>query len=165
MERQDAVEPSATWRSAGELRAKIEQLKGRGQFHEELAKRLRESGAQETSLTYPVSRLMTVGQGLDVCYNVQTAVDSKHKLIVHNEVTNAHTDEGCLVEMATTARDVLEVETLEAVADKGYYAGEEIKRCEEQGIVTFIPQVRVVPRLKNQLFTKDDFRYDPATDT
>lgn len=165
MERQDAAEPSTTRGSAEELRAKIEQLKGRRQFHEEIAKRLRESGTQEISLTDPDSRLMTVGQGLDVCYNVQTAVDSRHKLIVHHEVTNAHTDEGCLVEMATTARDVLEVETLEAVADKGYYAGEEIKRCEEQGIVTFIPKVRVVPRLKNQLFTKDDFRYDPATDT
>ena len=165
MERQDAAEPSVTRRSAEELRAKIEQLKGRRQFHEELAERLRESGAREISLTDPDSRLMTVGQGLDVCYNVQTAVDSKHKLIVHHEVTNAHTDEGCLVEMATAAKDVLEVETLEAVADKGYYADEEIKRCEEQGILTLIPKVRVVPRLKNQLFTKDDFRYDPLTDT
>jgi transposase len=165
MERQDAAEPSATRRSAAELRAKIEHLKERRQFHEETARRLRESGAQEISLTDPESRLMAVGQGLDVCYNVQTAVDSKHKLIVHLEVTNAQTDEGCLVGMATTAADVLEVETLEVVADKGYYAGEEIKRCEEQGIVTFIPKVRVVPRLKNQLFTKDDFRYDPRTDT
>jgi transposase len=165
MERQDAAEPSATRRSAGELRAKIEQLKGRRQFHEEIAKRLRESGVQEISLTDPDSRLMTVGQGLDVCYNVQTAVDSRHRLIVHHEVSNAHTDEGCLVGMATTAKKVLEVETLEVVADKGYYAGEEIKRCEEQGIVTYIPKVRVVPRLKNQLFTKDDFRYDPLTDT
>ena len=165
MERQDAVDPSAAGTSVEGLRAKIEQLKGRRQFHEEIAERLRESGAQEISLTDPDSRLMAVGQGLDVCYNVQTAVDSRHKLIVHHEVTNAHTDEGCLVRMATTAKDVLEVETLEAVADKGYYAGEEIKRCEEQGILTLIPKVRVVPRLKNQLFTKDDFRYDPLTDT
>jgi transposase len=165
MERQDAAAPSAAKLSVEELGAKIEQLKGRRRFHEEIAARLRESGAQEISLTDPDSRLMSVGQGLDVCYNVQTAVDSKHKLIVHHEVTNAHTDEGCLVDMATMAKGVLEVETLEAVADKGYYAGEEIKRCEEQGIVTFIPKVRVVPKLKNQLFTKDDFRYDPLTDT
>lgn len=165
MERQDAAEPSAAEPSVAGLRAKIEQLRGRRQFHEEIAERLRESGAQELSLIDPDSRLMSVGQGLDVCYNVQTAVDSRHKLIVHHEVTNAHTDEGCLVGMATAAKDILEVERLEVVADKGYYAGEEIKRCEEQGILTFIPKVRVVPRLKNQLFTKDDFRYDPLTDT
>jgi transposase len=165
MEGQDAAEPSAAGPSVKGLRAKIEQLRKRRQFHEEVAEKLRESGAQEISLTDLDSRLMTVGQGLDVCYNVQTAVDGKHKLIVHHEVTNAQTDEGCLVGMATTARDGLEVETLEVVADKGYYAGEEIKRCEEQGVVTFIPKVRVVPRLKNQLFTKDDFRYDSLTDT
>ncbi len=165
MERQDGAEASTAKLSAEELRAKIEQLRGRKQFHEALNAQLQQSGAQEVSLTDPDSRLMSVGQGLDVWYNVQTAVGSRHKLIVHHEVTNAHTDEGCLVEMATTVREVLEVETPEVVADKGYYAGEEIKRCEEQGIVTFIPKVRVVPRLKNQLFTKDDFRYDPLTDT
>ena len=165
MEQQDVAEPSAAGTSVARLRAKIGQLKGRRQFYKEIAERLRESGAQEISLTDPDSQLMTVGQGLDVCYNVQTAVDSRHKLIVHHEVTNAHTDERCLVGMATAAKDVLEVETLEVVADKGYYAGEEIKRCEEQGIITLIPKVRVVPRLKNQLFTKDDFRYDPSTDT
>lgn len=165
MERQDAAEASVAEPSVAGLRAKIEQLRGRRQFHEEIAERLRESGEPEISLTDPDSRLMTVGQGLDVCYNVQTAVDSKHKLIVHHEVTNAQTDERCLVGMATAAKDALEVETLEVVADKGYYSGEEIKRCEEQGLVTFIPKVRVVPRLKHQLFTKDDFRYDPLTDT
>lgn len=67
--------------------------------------------------------------------------------------------------MATAAKEVSEGERLEVVADKGYYSGEEIKRREGQGIVTYIPKVRVTPRLKNQLFTKDDFRYDPLTDT
>ena len=107
---------------------------------------------------------MSVGQGLDVCYNVQTAVDGKHKLIVHHEVTNAHTDEKYLVPMAATAKQILEVETLEAVADKGYYSGEEIKKCEEQSISTYIPKAHVSPKLKKALFTKDDFRYDPTND-
>lgn len=165
MEKQDAAEASAAKTSAEELRAKIEQLRGRKQFHEDLAERLQQSGAQELSLTDPDSRLMSVGQGVDVCYNVQTAVDGKHKLIVHHEVTNAHTDEGWLVPMATTAMQVLEVEILEVVADKGYYSGEEIKKCEEQGIATYIPKAHVSPKLKKDLFTKDDFRYDPSTDT
>ncbi len=165
MEQQDAAEPPVVKPSAEELRAKIEQLKGRRQFHQSLAEELKESGRQEVSLTDPDSRLMSVGQGLDVCYNVQTAVDSKHKLILHHEVTNAHTDEGYLVEMATTAKQVLGVKTLEVVADKGYYSGEEIKKCEVQGIVTYIPKAHVSPKLKKELFTKDDFRYDPLTDT
>ena len=165
MERQDAAETSTAKLSAEELRAKIEQLRERKRFHEDLAVELRRSGAREISLTDPDSRLMSVGQGLDVCYNVQTAVDGKHKLIVHHEVTNAHTDEGYLVAMAATAKQVLGAETLEVTADKGYYSGEEIKKCEEQGIVTYIPKAHVSPKSKKQLFTKDDFRYDPLTDT
>jgi transposase len=147
MEKRDAAVPSVAGTPVEELRAKIGQLKGRRQFHEDLARELRGSSAQEISLTDPDSRLMSVGRGLDVCYNVQTAVDSKHKLIIHHEVTNAHTDEGCLVPMATAAREVLEVETLEVVADKGYYSGEEIKKCEEEGIVTYIPKAHVSPKL------------------
>jgi transposase len=165
MERQDAATTATATLSAEELRAKIAQLRGRKRLHEALAVELQQSGAPEISLTDPDSRLMSVGQGLDVCYNVQTAVDSRHKLIVHHEVTNAHTDEGYLVPMATTAREVLEVETLEVVADKGYYSGEEIKKCEDQGVVTYIPKAHVSPKSKQQMFTKDDFRYDPVTDT
>jgi transposase len=164
MEQQDVATPSAARLSAEELQAKIGQLKERRQFHQTLAEELQDSGRQEISLTDADSRLMSVGQVLDVCYNVQTAVDSKHKLIVHHEVTNAHTDEKYLVPMAATAKQVLEVETLEVVADKGYYSGEEIKKCEDQGIITYIPKAHVSPKLKKELFTKDDFRYDPTND-
>jgi archaellum component FlaF (FlaF/FlaG flagellin family) len=148
MEQQDAAEPTAAKLSTEKLQVKINQLKGRRQFHENLAEGLKESGQQEVSLTDPDSRLMSTGQGLDVCYNVQTAVDSKHKLIVHHTVTNAHTDEDYLVPMATTAKQVLGDENLEAVADKGYYSGEELKKCEDQGIVTYIPKARVSQKLK-----------------
>ena len=165
MEQQDAAEPPAARTSVEELRVEIEQIKGRKQLHEDLALRLRESGARELPLTDPDSRLMSAGQGLDVCYDVQTAVDSKHKLIVHHEVTDAHTDEGWLAPMAAAARRALGAGTLEAVADKGYYSGAENKRCEEEGIVTYIPKAHVSPELKKKSLTKDDFRYDPATDT
>jgi hypothetical protein len=164
MERQDAVEPVVAKPTVEELQTKLNQLKERKQFHQSLAEELKNSGEQEVSLTDPDSRLMSVGQGLDVCYNVQTAVDSKHKLIVHHEVTNAHTDQEYLVPMATTAKQVLDVERLEVVADKGYYSGEEIKKCEEQSIITYIPKAHVSPKLKKELFTKDDFTYDLATD-
>jgi transposase len=163
MERQDASEPAVAKPSVEELQAKINQLRERKQIHQSLAEELKQSGEQEVSLTDPDSRLMSVGQGLDVCYNVQTAVDSKHKLIVHHEVTNAHTDQEYLLPMATTAKKVLEVEALEIVADKGYYSGEEIKKCEDQGIITYIPKAHVSPKLKKDLFTKDDFTYDPLT--
>ncbi|MGB8509874.1 MAG: IS1182 family transposase [Pyrinomonadaceae bacterium] len=165
MGQQDEAELAVAKIHVEELRAKINQLKERKQFHQTLVDELKQSGRQEISLTDADSRLMSVGQGVDVCYNVQTAVDDKHKLIVHHEVTNAHTDQGNLVPMATTARQVLGAETLEVVADKGYYSGEEIKKCEDRGIVTYIPKVDVSSKLKKELFTKEEFRYDAVTDT
>lgn len=166
VERQDETEPAVVKPTASELRAKIEHLKARQQHYHDLMTELQQSGAQEISLTDPDSRLMVVGQQrLDVCYNVQTAVDSKHKLIVHHEVTNLSDDHEHLVPMAVAAKQMLGVETVEVVADKGYYSGEEVKKCEDQGLVTYIPKPHVSPKLKKELFTKDDFRYNSATDT
>ena len=164
MDQQDAAEPATKKPSAEELAAKIKQLTERKQRYETLAAELKVGGAQEVSLTDADSRLMTVGQGFDVCYNVQTAVDSKHKLIVHHEVTNTADDHEHLVPVAEAAKQTLGVEALEVVADKGYYSGEEIKKCEAQGIVTYIPKVHVSPKMKKELFTKNDFTYDSAAD-
>jgi transposase len=166
MKQQDADETSTAKSSVEELQAKINQLKERKQCHQSLAEELKKNGRQELSLSDPDSRLMVVGQQrLDVCYNVQTAVDSKYKLIVHHEVTNLQDDHQHLVPVAVAAKQTLGVETVEVVADKGYYSGEEVKKCEDQSIVTYIPKPHVSPKLKKELFTKDDFRYDSATDT
>jgi len=166
VEQQDETEFPAIKPTASELRVKIKHLKERQQHYRKLTTELRQSGAPEISLTDPDSRLMVIGQQrLDVCYNVQTAVDSKHKLIVHHEVTNLSDDHEHLVPMAVAAKQTLGVETVELVADKGYYSGEEVKKCEDQGIVTYIPKPHVSPKLKKELFTKDDFHYDSLTDT
>jgi hypothetical protein len=63
--------------------------------------------------------------------HVQTAVDTKNHLIVAHEVTNVGTDHHQLSNIAEQARTEMGVETLDAVADRGYYAGEEIRACEE----------------------------------
>ncbi len=108
---------------------------------------------------------MSVGQGLAVCYNVETAVDSKHKLIVYHEVTNATTDQQQLAPIATAAKEMLGVDSLEVVADKGYYSGEQVSKCESEGILTYIPKPHVSPKPKKNLFTKEDFIYDSETDS
>ena len=44
------------------------------------------------------------GHGTEVGYNVQTAVDSKHKLIIANDVTNDTGDRDWLSPMALQAK-------------------------------------------------------------
>jgi hypothetical protein len=100
----------------------------------------------------------------DVCYNVQTAVDEKHQLIVEHEVTNDPTDHAHLAEMAVRAKETLGVEQLEVVADRGYYDGAEVKQCVEARITTYIPKPITSVNRKRGLFIKQDFRYDQTRD-
>jgi transposase len=150
--------------TAGQLKEKIEQLRNRKDKYEQIATRLKESGESQISLTDPDSRSMKVGQGSDVCYNVQTVVDSKHKLIVEHELTSEPTDHHQLSKMAITAKQTLEVEKLEVVADRGYYDGAEVKKCEQAGITVYVAKQQTSANEKRGLFTKEDFRYNSAKD-
>ena len=91
---------------------------------------------KQISLTDPDARSMaTSGRGSGmVGYNVQSAVDTKHHLIVTHEVTNAGSDRSQLSRMSEQARAAIGSETIEAVADRGYYSGEEIVACEQAGV-------------------------------
>ena len=97
---------------------------------------------QQISLTDPDSRSMaTSGRGSGVVgYNVQVAVDTEHHLIVTHEVTNNGSDRAQLANMASQAKKVLEIEELEAVADRGYFSGEEILACHKAGITVTLPK-------------------------
>ena len=73
-------------------------------------------------------------------YNVQVAVDTEHHLIVTHEVTNEGTDRAQLSNMAKQSKAALEVDELDAVADRGYFSSEEILACEEAGISVTLPK-------------------------
>src|SRR3989338_4923969 len=86
------------------------------------------------------SRPMMSRGRIEVCYNVQTAVDAKHKLIVAEDVTNAAADRDQLSPMASAAQEVLGGATPVVVADRGYYHGAEIKRCLDAGLSPLVPR-------------------------
>jgi hypothetical protein len=104
------------------------------------------------------------GRGIEVCYNVQTAVDSNHQLLVANDVTNDTSDRDWLSPLALQAKEVLG-RPFEAVADVGDYHGEEVKTCLEAGITPYVARPITSANEKLGLFSKDDFIYDKATDT
>ena len=91
-------------------------------------------------------------------------VDARHKLILDHEVTNDPTDRGHLSAMAIRAKDLLGVRRLQAVADMGYYDGEEVKACAEAGIKTYLPKPITSANRPLGLFAKEDFRYDARRD-
>jgi macrodomain Ter protein organizer (MatP/YcbG family) len=116
---------------------------------------------QQISLTDPDSRSMaTSGRGSGVVgYNVQVAVDTDHHLIIAHEVTNTGSDRAQLANIASRAKDVLDVEKLEAVADRGYYSGEEILTCDKAGIAVTLPKPMTSGLEARGRFGKQDFVY------
>src|SRR5246500_5530439 len=118
------------------LKGKIEKLKEETARLNAINAEMMKSEDKQISLTDPDARSMaTSGKDTGIVgYNVQIAVDTQHHLIVAHEVTNVGTDRHQLANMAGQARDEMAVETLEVVADRGYYASEEIRTCEEAGM-------------------------------
>jgi hypothetical protein len=114
------------------LKEKLDKLKeGMGKLAA-YEKQMLASPDSQISLTDPDSRSMaTSGRGSGVVgYNVQVAVDTVNHLIVTHEVTNTGSDRSQLANVAREAKAVLQVDKLEAVADRGYFNGEEILACE-----------------------------------
>lgn len=150
---------------AEELQEKIKTLQARQEKYRRLQAELAASGEKQLSLTDADARSMIIHQQrTDVCYNVQTVVDAKHKLIVEYEATNDPTDHAQLAEMALRAKETLAVEQLEVVADMGYYDGAEVKLCAEAGITTYIAKPQTSMNQKRGLFTKQEFSYDVVKD-
>ena len=128
------------------LKEKIATLRTQQMRCQAMLQEFERSGESQISLTDPDSRAMALNPKVGVGYNAQVAVDSKHKLIVEQEVTNAGTDLGLLAPTASAAKEVLEVEQIKVVADSGYYKGEDIAACEAgRGFAAYLIQVLVIP--------------------
>ena len=98
------------------------------------------------------------GSGVVGC-NVQVAVDTKHHLIVAHEVTNATSDRQQLSKMAQAAREAMSKPRLQAYADRGYFNGQQIKYCDDSGIVAFVPKPMTSNAKADGRFDKRDFIY------
>ncbi len=127
--------------------------------------RLEASGETQLSRTDADARLLTKSGQTVAGYNVQIAVDDQHKLIVASEVVNDGNDTSQLYPMAKAAKEALGVETLQAVADVGYYNSATLKACEDDRIVAYVPQAKRTGRMQAQgRFSHEDFRYDTEAD-
>jgi transposase len=166
IESADRQDPGQRSDKVDRLQDKISALKEEMQRLKKLEARMLEAPGQQISLTDPDARSMaTSGRGSGVVgYNVQTAVDAKHHLIVAHEVTNVGNDRSQLHNMASQAKEALDVEALEVVADRGYFKGEEILACERDNITTYLPKPLTSGSVKKGLFSKRDFVYHPEDD-
>jgi transposase len=150
--------------SKAELAGKIEQIKDRKGSLQEKLQSLKQAGQTQVSATDPDSRSMKGAQGYVVGYNVQGAVDAKHHLLVETQVVNTAADQGQLAPMAQAVKEQLQLQESEVVADGGYFAGPDLKRCQEMGMKPYLASVNNSPSERAGLFGKADFSYDAAQD-
>src|SRR6202162_5909211 len=146
---------------SSKLKEKIAALQKRMQQLKEIEVLVQDTPDKQISLTDPDARSMaTSGKGTGVVgYNVQTAVDAQHHLIVAHEVTNVGNDRGQLAAMAQQAQTAMGRKDLEVVADRGYFKGEEILACQSAGMTPFVPKPLTSSSNAEGRFGKQDFVY------
>jgi transposase len=148
------------------LAEKIAKLRAQMADFEALGPVLEAEPDRQLSLTDPDARSMaTSGRGSGIVgYNVQIAVEAEHHLIVAHEVTNVGHDRGQLADMAGAAKDAMGAETLEVLADRGYFNGEEVLACEAAGATPYVPKPLTSAAKAMGRFGKQDFVYLPDED-
>jgi hypothetical protein len=146
------------------LAEKIEALRNKRKRYGSMLADLERTGESQISLTDPDSRAMAAHTKVAVGYNIQVAVDAKNKMIVEQAVTNQVVDMGLLGQTAEPARAILDVETIDVVADRGYFKIEDIEAREKAGLTPHVPKPQRGSSVRNGFFRKDEFRYDPDRD-
>jgi len=142
----------------------IDELEERKAKYTSYKERIQSKEVTEVSTVDPDSRLMKHGNnGVDVSYNVQTAVDSKNKLIAGILVSNQPNDQGQLFKVAKSVKENLELEKMTVLGDKGYYDTKDFKQCHDNNISTIVakPNERKDSKV---LYKKEDFKYDKEND-
>ena len=144
---------------------RITDLRARKVKYEGFMERIERGDVTEVSTTDPDSRLMKQGNnGVDVSFNVQAAVDSKHKLIAGILVTNALNDQGQLAKVAKAVKKNCGLKKMITPADKGYYDTDDIKECHEAEITTIVAKSKDKEPAEGIDFKKTDFQYDKEND-
>lgn len=148
------------------VRAALKKLRERKADCESAKALLEELGEKQHVLGEPEARLMSDGHRQAVAYNVQAAVDAKHGVIVHHDVSNVGTDRGQLEANAKAAQEALGGGEIQVVADTGYSNGTQFVACEQSGITPFVPANRSTAgaAAKGDIYSLERFQYDKQTD-
>src|SRR5210317_2581158 len=153
----DQTEPAPD--DAKTLQDEVAKLREEMARLKKLEVRMLETPDKQLSLTDPDARSMNSrGTGV-VGYNVQSAVDAKHHLIVAHDVSKVGSDRRQLAKMAKQAKETLETKKLTVVADKGYYNGDELRECEQNDIVAYVAKPRTSPNKAKGYFDRSRFQY------
>jgi transposase len=137
-EYETALEQNDKEEQQKEIRGKIEQQQQRKENYRRLERQLKESEEDQISLTDPDARAVVLHRNIvNVGYNVQASSDSRYKLLVEYETGDVN-DTHALSQMAIATKELINAQTMDVLADKGYHTGGELLNCEKENIVTYV---------------------------
>tara|TARA_R110002096_G_scaffold31418_2_gene92317 strand:+ start:97 stop:1614 length:1518 start_codon:yes stop_codon:yes gene_type:complete len=146
------------------IQDKIAYQESKKERYRNIEEELRASGERQISLTDPDARSVVLHRNIvNVGYNVQAGCDAKHKLFVNND-TGTVNDTHALSPMALDAKQLLGVEKMRTLTDKGYTTGKHLDMCTKNGITTY-SSPKEHSSQHNGLYPMIDFKYDMETDT
>ena len=146
-----------------ELAAKIETQNTRKAKYKALEAQIKETGKDQISTTDADAQAVVLSRGItQVGYNVQGAVDAKHKLVTHFD-TGSVNDTNALAAVAIETKEILQVDKMDVLADKGYHTGQQIQQCEQNNITTYVSPKE--PASNNpDIFSITQFVYNAQND-
>lgn len=163
-EYQQALDNADTQEEKEELAAKIETQQNRQQKYEAIQNQLKETGQEQLSTTDADAKSVILHRGVvNVGYNVQASVDAKNKLITHFDTGDVN-DTRALAPIAIETKELLAVEQMDVLADKGYHTGDQIRQCSEQNIRTYVSPKEPASN-DSDIYPVTAFIYTPETDT
>lgn len=161
MQSNDSIEETVS-----SIEVKIEKYQKKKADLEEIDKKMKKEGKKQLTTTDPESRVMNNNGKIDVAYNMQSSVDSKHKFIITLDVVNKTNDQSQLSPMIFQTNDLLlKRKDRIFVADTGYYNGDEIKKCLDNKNTLYLKLQKKKSVTGGPIYSKDNFIYDKETDT
>lgn len=148
-----------------ELKNKIDSYQKLKDKYIEQKNDLKENNQKQKCITDPEARCMKNNGKFEVCYNVQTSVDSKNKLVVDCDVVNDINDLNQLSNMTLRTKRLLNKRKISVVADTGYYNATEIKKCTDDKVTLFIKKAKANNQTGENNYRKENFKYIAKTDS
>ena len=161
---EDSLDPRYTAKDITEI---IESLSKKKRKLEDTLNHINENDGKAVSSVDTDARIMKQsgeGRSHDACYNVQTAVDSKHKLIPDFKISTCSNDVGELSELTENVKEIMETNEIDVTADKGYYSADDIAQCEKNGTSCYLPKVGDNNHAPDRNYDKKHFKYDKESD-
>lgn len=169
LDENDSKETTNQSMTKEEFQRRIKLLEGKREKFKEAGKQFEESQEKYVSLTDPDCRLIKDKHGIEPSYRVHAAVDSKHSLILEYEITNYAADNNHLSSIAIKTKEELGKEKITVCADAGYYDTVELKKCQDNGVNTYVaipePKISKKTATPSPEYYHDKFSYHKASDT